>query len=174
VIEDHHLPNRIKRFFTEEQTLSIEEHIEGILGISVPGKTMIKNMTQTIIRLARIGHVVFVGRAAYLITAKFPRAVHVRIMGSFDRRVERLCESKHCSEAVGAAEVRHGDEQRCHFASHYFHSDVNDPTHYDMIFNTDRVSAEEAAHLIAHLVSSPDFRLEKARQLIDLRHQVLG
>jgi len=28
--------------------------------------------------------------------------------------------------------------------------------------------------LIAHLVSSPDFRLEKARQLIDLRHQVLG
>lgn len=174
VIEDHHLPNRIKRFFTDEQTLSIEEHIEGILGISVPGKTMIENMTQTIVRLARIGHVVFVGRAACLITAKFPRAVHVRIIGSFDRRVERVAESKHCSWDAAAAEVRHGDEQRSHFISHYFHADANDPTHYDMTFNTDRVSAEEAAHLIAHMVSSPDFRLEKARQLMDLRHQVLG
>jgi cytidylate kinase len=174
VIEDHHLPNRIKRFFTEEQALSIEEHVEGILGISVPGKTMIEKMTQTIIRLARIGHVIFVGRAAYLITAKFPRAVHVRIIGSFDRRVERLAESKKCSWDAAAAEVKNGDEQRRHFISHYFHNDVCDPANYDMVFNTDRISVEESAHLIAHLVSSPDFRGEKARQLVDLRQQVLG
>jgi len=43
-----------------------------------------------------------------------------------------------------------------------------------MIFNTDRVSVEESAQLIAHLVSSPDFRLKEARKLVELRHQVLG
>ena len=174
VIEDHHLPNRIKRFFTDEQTLSIEEHVEGILGISVPGKTMIEKMTQTIIRLARIGHVIFIGRAACLITSKFPRAVHVRIVGSFDRRVERLAESQQCSCDTAAAEMKHGDEQRRHFVSHYFQADICDPSHYDLVFNTDRVSVEESAHLIAHLVSSPDFRGEKVKHLRDLRHQVLG
>ncbi len=38
VMEDHHLPGLIKRFFTEEQTLSIEEHLEGLLGISTPAR----------------------------------------------------------------------------------------------------------------------------------------
>jgi cytidylate kinase len=174
VIEDHHLPTRIARFFTDEQTLSIEEHIEGILGISVPGATMIEKMTQTVIRLARIGHVIFVGRAARVITARFPRAVHVRVIGSFDRRAERLAETTPCSWDKAAEEVRKLDEQRRHFISHYFRTDVDDPAHYDLIFNTDRVSIEESARLIAHLVSAPNFREAEAMKLTDLRHQVLG
>ena len=174
VIEDHHLPKRIGRFFSDEQTLSIEEHVEGMLGISVPGSTMVQDMTRTILRLARIGHVVLVGRAAPLITASFPRAVHVRIIGSFNRRVERLAERKQCSWDEAAAEVRKVDNQRHHFISTYFHSDLDDPTHYDLVFNTDRVSVEESARLIAQLVSSPDFREKEAKKLVELRHHVLG
>jgi len=174
VMEDHHLPKRIKGFFSDEQALSIEEHVEGILGISVPGATMIENMTRTIVHLARIGHVIFVGRGAHLITAKFPRAVHVRIIGSFDRRVERVAESKQCSRNEAATEVRRVDDQRRHFISTYFHSNLDDPTHHDMVFNTDRISVEESARLIAQLVSSPDFRGKEARKLAELRHQVLG
>jgi len=174
VIEDHHLPKRIRGFFSEEQTLSIEEHIEGILGISVPAATRIQDMTRTIIALARLGHVVFVGRAAHVITAKFPRAVHVRIIGSFDRRVERVAQSKHCSWDEAAAEVKRVDAQRRHFVSTHFHSDLDEATRYDMVFNTDRLSVEESARLIAQLVSSPDFREKEARKLVELRHQVLG
>jgi cytidylate kinase len=174
VIEDHHLPKRISSFFTEEQTLSIEEHIEGILGISVSAATRIQDMTRTIINLARLGHVVFVGRAAQVITANFPRAVHVQIIGSFDRRVERLAERKQLSRDEAAAEVRTVDHQRRHFALTHFHADLDEPTRYDMIFNTDRVSVEESARLIAQLVSSPDFREKEARKLQELRHQVLG
>jgi cytidylate kinase len=174
VIEDHHLPKRISSFFTEEQTLSIEEHVEGILGISVPAATRIQDLTRTIVNLARLGHVIFVGRAAHAITAKFPRAAHVRIIGSFNRRVERLVEKNRCSWDEAAAEVRTVDAQRRHFALTHFHSDVDDLSHYDMIFNTDRVSVEESARLIAHLVSSPEFRVKEARKLEELRHQVLG
>ncbi len=174
VIEDHHLPNRIKGFFSGEQTLSIEEHIEGILGISVPGATMIENMTRTIVRLARIGHVIFVGRGAHVITAKFPRAAHIRIIGSFDRRVERVAESKQCSRDEAAAEVKKVDDQRRQFVSTYFNSNLDDPTRYDMVFNTDRISVDEAARLIAQLVSSPDFREKEAKKLVELRHHVLG
>ena len=174
VIEDHHLPKRIRCFFSEEQTLSIEQHIEGILGISIPGATMIENMTRTIVRLARIGHVIFVGRAAYVITAKFPRAAHVRIIGSFDRRVERVAEKKQCPRDEAAAEVRRVDDQRRHFASTHLHSNNEDAAHYDIVFNTDRISVEESARLIAQLVSSPDFRGKEARKLVELRHHVLG
>lgn len=174
VIENHHLPKRISRFFSGEQVLSIEEHIEGIFGISVPSSTMIEKMKQTVVQLARIGRVILVGRAAHLITAQFPRAVHLRVIGSFDRRVERVAESKRCSRDEAAREVRMIDYQRRHFVSTYFHSDLDSAEHYDMVFNTDRVSVEEAALVISKLVSSPDFRELGAMKLRELRHQVLG
>ncbi len=174
VIADHHLPTRISRFFSGEEVLSIEEHIEGIFGISVPGATRIENLTRTIVQLARIGHVILVGRAAHLITAKFPRAVHVRVIGSFERRVERIAASRHCTWDEAAAEVRKVDQQRRRFIATYFHSNLEDLSPFDMILNTDRVSVEEGAHMIAQLVSRPDFRKQEAQKLHDLRERVLG
>jgi cytidylate kinase len=174
VLEHHHLPSRIKRFFTEEQTLSIEEHLNGLLGFITPGATMIANMTETIIRLARIGHVIFIGRGANVITARFPRALHVRTVGSLDRRVDRVVRQLGLPQHDALAEVQRVDHQRSHFVSTYFHGQIDDATQYDMVFSTDRVSVEEAAQLIAHLVTSAHFREPQATKLRELRHQVLG
>jgi cytidylate kinase len=174
VIEDHHLPQRISRFLSEEETTSIEDHIEGMLGINVPHATVMDKMTKTIVRIARMGHVVFVGRAAHVITAQFPRAVHVRIIGSFERRVERVMKEMDCPRHEAANEVRKVDDHRRSFVSKNFHSDLDDPTRFDLVINTDRVAVDEAAQMVAHLVSSPHFRDTEARQLSDLRHEVLG
>jgi cytidylate kinase len=174
VMESHHLPERIKSFFTEEQAQSIEEHLHGLLGFSTSGAAMIADMTETMIRLARIGHVIFVGRGANAVTAKFPRAVHIRVIGSQERRVERVAAKLGLSPHDALAEVRRVDHQRSQFMSTYFHRQIDDPTPYDLIFNTDRISVEEAAHLIAHLVHSPHFREPEAGKLRELRHQVLG
>jgi cytidylate kinase len=167
-------PSRISRFFSGEQILSLEEHFEGMLGLSVPSATMIEKMKETVIGLAYMGGVIFVGRAAHLITSRFPRAVHIRVIGSFDRRVERVAEDKQCTRDQAAKEVRAIDHQRRHFVSTYFHSNLDDMERYDLVFNTDRVSVEEGARLISHLVSAPDFRQEGAIKLRELRHLVLG
>jgi len=174
VIHDHHLPKQIGAFFSGEQMLSLEKHLEGLLGISVPATTMIKKMTGTIIQLAKMGHVIFMGRAAHCITAQFPRAAHVRIIGSFDRRVDEVARDSHCSRDQAVKEVQTVDDRRRRFTSTYFHSDLDNPLDYDLILNTDRISVEEGASLIAHLVSSPKFRIGKAQKLRELRHHVLG
>lgn len=174
VINDHHLPKRIANFLSAEEATSIEGHIEGMLGISVPYKELLGKMADTMVRVAKLGHVVLVGRGAHVVTAHFPRAVHVRVIGSFDQRVERLMKEKNISRDHAAADITETDENRRHFVAKHFKSDLDDPTKYDMVFNTDRISTEEAARLIAHLVSSPDFRTDKAKHLVELRHQVLG
>jgi len=174
VINDHHLPQRIAGFLTGEETASIEGHIEGILGITVPYGTIIGKMTQTMIQLAKLGHVVLVGRAAHVITAHFPRAAHIRVIGSLEHRTERIMQYEQCSRSEAEAKILETDEIRRHFVARHFKADLDDPLQYDMIFNTDRISVEEAAHQIAHLVSSPEFRDKEARQLQELRHQVLG
>jgi cytidylate kinase len=135
---------------------------------------MIEKMKQTVVGLAQIGRVILVGRAAHLITAHFPSAIHVRVIGSFNRRVERIAEANQCSKDEAAKEVKTIDHQRRHFASTYFQSDLNDTERYDMVFNTDRISVEEGAHMISHLVSSPDFRQQEVAKLRELRHLVLG
>jgi cytidylate kinase len=83
-------------------------------------------------------------------------------------------DSKKCTWDEAATEVRAVDEQRRHFVSTWFHSDLNDAERYDMVFNTDRITVEEGAHLIAHLVSSPGFRDRDAQKLRELRERVLG
>jgi len=174
VIADHHLPKQIANFFSGEQILSINDHLNGILGISTAGPVILEKMVSTIIQLARIGHIIFVGRAAHLITAQFPRSIHIRIVGSFDCRVGRIAESKHCSWDDAATEVQKVDEQRRHFASTYFTSDLDDSENFDMLFNTNRMSVEESAQVIAELVSSDDFRKQRVTQLRELRQKVLG
>ncbi len=174
VITEHHLPQRITGFLTGEETASIEGHIEGMLGIRDSYATIIEKMTLTMIHLAKLGHVVLVGRASHLVTAGFPRAVHVRVIGSFEHRVERLMASENCSRDDAATKIMEVDETRRHFVARHFNSDVNDPLKYDLIFNMDRITVEEAARQIAHLVTSPDFRDKEAQRLADLRHHVLG
>jgi len=135
---------------------------------------MIKSLIRTIVQLARLGHVILVGRAAHIITAKFPRAAHVRFIGSFDRRVERIAERNRCTRSEAATEIKTVEAHRRHFVSTYFHSDLEDNSRYDLILNTDRLSIEDCARLIAQLVSNSRFREEEVDKLKKLRHQVLG
>ena len=174
VINDHRLPREVAKFLTEEQTGSIQDYINAFWGIGVPAHTIVEKMNQTLLHLAKIGHVVLLGRAAHLATAGFPRAAHVRIIGSFDRRVERIMAANKGSWDEAAHEIREVDEKRRKFVATYFHADLNDPQGFDLIFNADRISAEESAHLIAQLVDSPDFRKKEATHHVELRHLVLG
>jgi len=174
VINHHHLPRDVASFLTEEQTGSIQDYINELFDVGVPAWTLVEKMTQTILHLAKIGHVVLLGRAAHLITAGFPRAAHVRIIGSFKRRVERIMAAKSCSRDVAEHEIKEVDGRRRKFVSTYFHVDLDDPGQFDLVFNADRISVEETAHLIAKLVDSPDFRKKEAHHFAELRHQVLG
>jgi len=173
VINDHHLPARISKFLSEKEATSVEGRIDGLLGFAVPYETIIRKMAQTMVQIAKLGHVILVGRAAHVITAGFPRALHVRIIGSLEKRVERIMESENCSRDKAAARIMETDELRRHFAARHFKVDLNDPAQYDLTINTDRVTLEDAAQVIVHTVSLPHFRDEEARHLVELRHLVL-
>jgi cytidylate kinase len=95
-------------------------------------------------------------------------------VGSLEKRVERVVQELGLRPHEALAEVRRIDHTRSHFISTYFRRQIDDPTQYDMVFSTDRVSVEEAAQLIAHLVQSPNFRAPQASKLKELRHDVLG
>ncbi|HEY8965837.1 MAG TPA: cytidylate kinase-like family protein [Candidatus Methylacidiphilales bacterium] len=155
IVRDHRLPRRIRSFLTEEETSQVENVIEELLGLHPDRHVLVEKMIETILHLAKIGNVIFVGRASHIVLMGVPEARHVRIVGELDHRAERLTALTGLSLDEARDRARRIDKARMKFIGHYFHRDIRDPHGYDMVLNTDRLSVNEAAHLVAEAVPNP-------------------
>ncbi len=152
VVEDHDLPKQIAQFLDEKQTALVTDLIEELVGLHPSRWSLVEHMAQTILHLSHIGHVIFVGRGAHVVTAGSPQAYHVRIIGSLEKRIERVMEARHFSYPDAQRHVEQTDYDRSKFVAKYFHHRIGDPRGYHLIINTDRVSFDGAAKLITELV----------------------
>src|SRR5207247_10873730 len=70
--------------------------------------------------------------------------LHIRVMASPDVRVERLCLRWHVTPNEARQRMRHLDLERKNYIRHHFGQDTDDPSHYDLLLNTDHISPEQA------------------------------
>jgi cytidylate kinase len=110
--------------------------------------------TRTILHLATMGHAIIVGRGAGVIGRRLDGGLHVRLIGSPARRLERMKEFYKLSEPEARAAMERLDNGRRSYVRKYFKADVRDPLLYDLVINTDHVSYERAATIIAE--AAPD------------------
>jgi cytidylate kinase len=177
VMEDHHLSAEICRFLTEEQAMTIHDRLAHLLHLHASSEKTLEKMMQTALRLAEIGHIIFVGRAAHVVTARHPRAYHIHIIGSFERRVEEVMAAGRERRFDAELEVRKADHDRACFASSFFHINLEDPFQYHLTINSDRMSDDTAARMIADLVLAPEPGVLEApsrvgRSFGSVRHEV--
>jgi cytidylate kinase len=151
VLEDHKLPPNLERFMAEDARLPVESIVEEVLGLHPAGWTLVQHTTQTILRLAGLGHTILVGRGANIITARLPNVLHVRLVAPFATRIRHSAEFYHLSEAEAAKFVREQDQARRRYVRRYFNAEIDDPTLYDVTLNTGRLGFARAAEAIAQL-----------------------
>jgi cytidylate kinase len=151
VLEDHKLPPHLERFMAEDARLPVEAIVEEVLGLHPPGWTLVQHTTQTILRLAGLGHTILVGRGANIITARLPNVLHVRLVAPLATRIRHSAEYYHLSEAEAAKFVREQDQARRRYVRRYFNAEIDDPTLYDVTLNTGRLGFARAAETIAQL-----------------------
>jgi cytidylate kinase len=149
VLKQHNLPAELADFLSEERTSELQNMVEEVLGLHPSSWELVRRVTETILNLAELGNVILVGRGANLITARLEHAVHVRIVGSLERRVARLQRYEKVSEKTAQRMIKDSDQARERYVKKHFKQDVNDPLLYDLVLNTDRISDEAAAGLIA-------------------------
>jgi cytidylate kinase len=152
VLEDHHLPDRLAKFMPEDHISEISDTMDELFGLHPPSWTLVHKTAETILHLAELGNVILIGRGATVITSKLDYVFHVRLVGSFEKRVKYMQESEHLSAQTARALVRHDDLGRARFLKKYFGKDIDDPLVYHLIINTDLVSFDEAARMIADQV----------------------
>ncbi len=98
------------------------------------------------------GNVVIVGRGAQIILREVPGVARVRIVAPKDIRVKRIMERLNFSKEEAEDYAHKYDHERENLVRSIFQSDPQDWSLYDVIVNTERFSAGEAAQLVMDAV----------------------
>lgn len=152
VLEDHQIPTRLAKFFPEDRLLELQDMMDEIVGLRPDSWAIVEKTTETILKLAAIGNVVIVGRAANIVTGKLPDVLHVRLTGSLEIRTQRLMESQRLTRKAALAYIEREDTGRRRYLKKYFGVKNDDPLLYHLVINTDQIPLEQAADLIARTV----------------------
>jgi cytidylate kinase len=152
VLEQHHLPHRLARFMAEDRISEIADTMDELFGLHPPSWTLVRQTADTILHLAELGNVILLGRGANVITARLNYVFHARLVGSLEKRVDRLQEVSKLSAKAARAFIESEDRGRRRYLKKYFGKDIDDPLLYHLTVNTDLVSYEQAARMIGNAV----------------------
>ena len=76
----------------------------------------------------------------------------MRLVGSLEKRVAHVQELEHISQPAALEIIRREDRGRSRYLKTHFKADLDDPLLYHLVINTDLVSYEDAAQIIARAV----------------------
>lgn len=148
VLQDHHLPTRLARFMPEDRTSELTDVLDELLGNHPPSALLVQQTAETVLRLAKRGHVILIGRGANLIANGMDNVFHVRLVGSLLRRVEHVQNTQGLSRKAAMELIHAEDRGRRRYLKKHFNADPDDPRLYHMVINTDLVDYEKAACMI--------------------------
>jgi cytidylate kinase len=152
VLEDHHLPQRLHKFMSEDRISHIADIMDELFGLHPPSETLVQKIAETVLQLTELGNVILVGHGATVVAAKCEHAFHVRLVGSLEKRAQHIQEMRHLSKQAALEFIHTEDRGRKRFLKKYFNRDIDDPLLYHLVINTDLVSYEKAAQLIGSAV----------------------
>jgi hypothetical protein len=108
---------------------------------------------ETIERTAARGNAVIVAHAASHVVEPGDAALRVLVTASPSTRAERLSTADALDAAEAAKAVKDSDAGRRDYLKRFHDVDDELPTHYDLVVNTDTLSVELAAEVIARAAS---------------------
>lgn len=152
VIEEYKFPEKYNEYLAESTMPVIQDIMEELLGVHPPKETLVRNMSEAIFRFAQVGYVILIGRGANIITARLPKGVHVRLVGSLEKRVAHMQGYLNVSEKEARDYVIKEDRNRQDYIKKYFHQDIDDVSLYDIVINSDTVPLEDVVRIIAEMV----------------------
>lgn len=153
VLEDADLPQEIARQVQEDKDTTVQAIVGELLGLHPSMWTIFHHTSDTILKLARLGRCIIVGRGAEIITAGLRGGVHVRLVAPEEARLAHL--EKHLGLEPKAAThyMREHDEGRRRYVKTNFDRDIDDPLLYHAVLNTGLLGFPASADVIAGLAT---------------------
>ena len=126
-----------------------------------------------VFEFAEQDRVVLMGRAGQWLLRGVPHVLRLRVMAPFDRRVKRLAKklSGQMGEQTNPRTVqdmaRRDDSEKLGRMRYLYEVDLRDPSLYDLVVNTDKLSLDAAVEMVAATLQRPEFATTpEAQQLV--------
>jgi cytidylate kinase len=114
--------------------------------------SFLRGLLELMASLGKAGHHVIVGRGApHVLPAE--RTLRVRVVAPRAFRIAQVQKSQGMSATAAERWVDVTDRNRLRFAERYFGVDAADPTRYDLVLNSARLTLEECAGIIEKAAS---------------------
>ena len=115
-----------------------------------PAADAIRSLIQEAIEeTAARGDVVIVAHAASRALSGRPEVLRVLVTASPETREERFSEARGIAPKEARRSIKEADAARADYLRRFYGVDAELPTHYDLVVNTDVLSIEQAAELVA-------------------------
>jgi cytidylate kinase len=109
-----------------------------------------RDATEQVIREQASGEGgVFLGRAAALVLRDAPGALHVRLYGPRERRIERAMAMEGLEREEAERRLQDNDRAREAYVHHFYGADPNDLRHYHLAIDTTEIGLDRCVDLIA-------------------------
>lgn len=148
VLREHDLSKDLARYMSEERAAEITDFMEVALGLHPHVDGLVRKMKATIITLARIGHVILVGRGSHVLTRGLPGGVHVRLVATPEHRRANLARVLDLDFRQAGVRMNTMDAGRRAWVKRHCGEDVDDPLTYDAVINTTAQSIDAIASML--------------------------
>lgn len=148
ILEDHDLPRIIARFMPEDRDHELSGLINELVGLHPSLWELFHYTCDTLLKLARVGNVILIGRGAHIVTRGLPAVARVRLIAPAGERIRRAAVREDISEKEAARLIRKDDAARQAYTQSHFNERIDDPLAYDLVLNTAGIYPETAADLI--------------------------
>jgi cytidylate kinase len=154
VLDDHHLPSYLDKYFQESTSSAVTSLISETLTGQPASWSLVSKTSQTIFKLARTGNVIIVEMGANFVTAKLRNAFHIRLIADYEDRVKHIEKVYNLNRKEAENFIKKDDEARRNFVEKNFHKKIDDPQYYHLVINTSLIPYDETARIICRIVDN--------------------
>jgi cytidylate kinase len=119
--------------------------------LAAPPSDALRGLIRSVIEeVAKQGSVVIVAHAASLALGEREGVLRVLITASPQTRARRLSATLDVDEKEASRMLARSEANRANYIKRFYGIDQESPVHYDLVINTDRLTAGQAAALVLH------------------------
>lgn len=159
--DDHRLQaEALKKGLGPQEIERVQEKLPGFFDrlFSKNPEIYLDFMQTLVYKAARQGQGVIVGHGSQILLHEFGSAMHVRVFATEKSRMARMQADRNISAREAEKIIRNHDRDFNDFFKFAYNLNYNDPSLYDLIVNTGKVSTATVARQIVALAGSDDMR----------------
>ena len=121
-------------------------------------KIYLDRFQSVIYEVAKKGNALFFGKGSTILLRSFNCALHVLVIGSAEKRVQRVMEANHVGKEVAEKMVQTSDREKRGFIRYAFDESWPNPLLYDLTLNTDTLTIDTAVKVILDAAKAEEIK----------------